>query len=354
MVRALTLMVVLSGCVHVAPRAERLGEVTRELSAAPFGTGAAITVARGAQTTSSYAGVTQVGPAGTAIGPRTAFNVASVSKLLTAAAIVTLAHEGRLSLDDSVKTRLPGLTLLDAQGQDQSAQITLRMLLTHTAGLPHQPPAGFDPAQFDSSWSDEALLSKLGARWSLTLTRTPGTYAYSNLGYALLGAVIEALEQKTFALAMNRFLAGFDMEDSAFWPALLTEPAAWGRVADAPALAPEWFASRYALPFSGLWATTADLIAFSRALRRPALAEMTHATAPGHGLGPVFRSRNGTLSLEHDGSGPGFLAWFLFIARDDLAIAVVTNGGGEQREPAQRLRALVEALVNAEAHDPAR
>jgi D-alanyl-D-alanine carboxypeptidase len=240
------------------------------------------------------------------------------------------------------------MRLIDAGGVDRSGEITLRMLLKHTGGLPHQPPADFDPAKFDSSWEDEGLFSKLTRAWTLTLVAAPGAYAYSNLGYVLLAAVLEQLERNTFARAMEPFLRRFGMAESTFWPSGLEASAAWGHVPGNGPHAPGWYTSRYGLPFSGLWTTTGDLVAFARALKQAALREMTLATAPGHGLGPVIRDRNGALALEHDGSGPGFLAWFLFIPRDELVIAVVTNGGGEQRAPALRLRAIIDTLVTDE------
>ena len=124
----------------------------------------------------------------------TPYNVASVTKLFTATLALQLAAEGRLDLDAPVARYLPDSVRLptDASG----TAITVRHLLTHTAGLPKQPPnrrnqpvAGpIDPGVWDAyEVTDlyQALpITKLRAR--------PGTAMdYSNYGYALLGHVVE-------------------------------------------------------------------------------------------------------------------------------------------------------------------
>ncbi|MBK7596848.1 MAG: beta-lactamase family protein [Gemmatimonadetes bacterium] len=124
----------------------------------------------------------------------TPYNVASVTKLFTSTLALQLAAEGRLDLDAPVARYLPDSVRLptDASG----TAITVRHLLTHTAGLPKQPPnrrnqsvAGpIDPGVWDAyEVADlyQALpITKLRAR--------PGTaMEYSNYGYALLGHVVE-------------------------------------------------------------------------------------------------------------------------------------------------------------------
>lgn len=108
----------------------------------------------------------------------TVFDIGSLTKQFTAAAVLRLEMDGRLSVDDTIGQYLDGLT--PAQGE-----ITLHQLLTHTSGVPHA--IGLD---------DEVVaLPDYLAR--LANTRFPATpidqYAYSNVGYSLLGAVVEAV-----------------------------------------------------------------------------------------------------------------------------------------------------------------
>jgi CubicO group peptidase (beta-lactamase class C family) len=119
------------------------------------------------------------------ITPRTPFHVASVSKQFTAAAILLLAQQGRLSLDDEIHRYLPELP-------DFGASIAVRNLLHHTSGLRDQ-------------WD---LLSLAGYRYSLDLITDedvmsltlkqrhlnfpPGSeYMYSNTGYTLAGQIVK-------------------------------------------------------------------------------------------------------------------------------------------------------------------
>lgn len=124
----------------------------------------------------------------------TPYNIASVTKLFTATLALQLAAEGRIDLDAPVARYLPDSVRVptDASG----TVMTVRHLLTHTAGLPKQPPnrrnqpvAGpIDPGIWDA-YEVSDLYQALAAT---TLRTRPGTaMLYSNYGYALLGHVVE-------------------------------------------------------------------------------------------------------------------------------------------------------------------
>lgn len=338
--------------IDAASRA-KLDALLAELARPPFGTGAALSVSIEGQDLSIATGTLW------SDGPRATedarWNVASVSKLLTAAKVVDLAARGRVGLDDAVGLHLPGVRLVDGDGRDRTAEVTLRRLLMHRGGLPHQPGA-LEPREVGSDWSDPALLTKLTTSWTITLAGEPGAYAYSNVGYALLAAIVERVEGVTFADAMDAHLRGGGMSASTFWPETLDAlTAARGRVlvdGEVRFHEPAWYGSRYALPFSGLWTSTPDLVRFGRALNDASTdpAAPLHAMTrldgeQGHGPGPVHRTRQGARSLEHDGSGPGFCAWLLAIPARRVVLAVACNGGDETREQGRRLGEVVEAML---------
>src|SRR5687767_6292310 len=107
----------------------------------------------------------------------TVFRIASMSKSFTAAAILQLRDAGRLSLDDPAERYVPELKTLRRPTSDARA-ITIRDLLTHSAGFPE-----------DNPWGDQQL-SATDAELSAMLTRgipfsnTPGVaYEYSNFGF---------------------------------------------------------------------------------------------------------------------------------------------------------------------------
>ncbi len=114
-------------------------------------------------------------------GPATAYRLASVSKQFTAAAILLLAQDGSLSIDDPARKWLPSLP-------DAAAAITLRQLLAHTSGLVDYEDLMQEP--YDGQIRDAGVLALLEKENRLYFA--PGSaYRYSNSGYALLALVVE-------------------------------------------------------------------------------------------------------------------------------------------------------------------
>ena len=114
-------------------------------------------------------------------GPATNYRLASVSKQFTAAAILLLAQDGKLSIEDPVRKWLPSLP-------HAAAAITLRQLLTHTSGLIDYEELMVEPYQ--GQILDAGVLALLEKQDRLYFA--PGSaYRYSNSGYALLALVVE-------------------------------------------------------------------------------------------------------------------------------------------------------------------
>ncbi|HET7030417.1 MAG TPA: serine hydrolase domain-containing protein, partial [Candidatus Limnocylindrales bacterium] len=120
------------------------------------------------------------------------FRIASMTKSFTAATVLSLRDEGRLRLDDPIALHLPQLAGLHGPTSD-SPPITIRHLLTMTAGFPTDDPwgdrqQGLDPARFL-----ELVADGLSFAWA------PGTrFEYSNLGYGLLGRIITAVAGREY------------------------------------------------------------------------------------------------------------------------------------------------------------
>lgn len=121
----------------------------------------------------------------TAVDLDSLFRVASLTKSVTAMAILKLRDEGALFLDAPLSTYLPELVGLDVPTRD-APPVTARALLTHAAGLPWDDLWGAVSFGFgDEDW--RALLQA-----GVSFAHVPGTeFEYSNLGYALLGKLIE-------------------------------------------------------------------------------------------------------------------------------------------------------------------
>ncbi|MGW4797897.1 serine hydrolase domain-containing protein [Nonomuraea sp. NPDC004297] len=128
--------------------------------------------------------------------PGEQFHAGSSGKAFTAAALLTLEAEGRLSLDDTVDTWLPGV--VSGNGND-GGEITIRQLLTHTGGLgitglsaeivrKYHTRAGFAEHRYDV-WTVDELLR---LQTAIPPAYRPGAgFAYSNGGYHIAGAIIE-------------------------------------------------------------------------------------------------------------------------------------------------------------------
>lgn len=144
---------------------------------------------------------------GRRVTPATAFRLASVSKQFTATAILLLAQDGSLSLDDPVARWLPSLPPV-------AAAITLRHLLSHTSGLVDYEDL-MDPA--DPRQVHDADVLKLLETVDHTYF-VPGTdYRYSNSGYALLALIVERASGQRYADFLHaRIFAPLGMAAVAF------------------------------------------------------------------------------------------------------------------------------------------
>lgn len=327
----------------------RLADAVGPLVDHPFGTAVTVTGIVDRETaTYSYGTLRDGGPAA---GDEARFDVASVSKVLTAARIVSLAHAKTLDLDDPVARHLPGMKLVDRDRVDRASTVTIRDLIRHSSGLPHQPR---DLEKIvHGRWSEPDLLRVLTEDWEITLAKQPGDFLYSNTGYVLLGAIVERTLRCSFADCMADYLRELGMTHSTFWPETLGDDdgATHGRVIDngAPAWrTPQWFASRYALPFTGLWTSTPDLARFGATI----LAAAKDPSAPLHAmtkgrLGLFKKERLGVESLEHDGSGPGFHAALVIVPAKSAVIAVAVNGGNETKPETRLFDNVVERSYEA-------
>ncbi|WP_197503417.1 serine hydrolase [Mycobacterium sp. E740] len=144
----------------------------------------------------------------------TIFDLASLTKCLaTATAVMQLYEQGKVRFDDPVQTYLPGFNVDD---DPQRAQVTVRMLLTHTSGL-----AG--DLDLRDSWGLAAGDKAEGVRRALTspLQATPGgAFGYSDINFILLGALVEQVSGEPEDVYVERnVFAPLGMADTRYLPA---------------------------------------------------------------------------------------------------------------------------------------
>jgi CubicO group peptidase (beta-lactamase class C family) len=201
---------------------EKLGEVRKRMQAFVDDktiAGAVTLVARNGQ----IAAIDAVGQSDIAnakpMKPDTMFWIASMTKPITATAIMLLRDEGKLSIDDPVEKHLPEFKnqwLVGNKSQDvltlkrPSRSITLKDLLTHTSGVADAPNAGRDLSlsELVLLYSQQPLKSEPGGKWE-----------YNNPGINTLGRVVEVASGETFEnFLQKRIFKPLGMKDTTFYP----------------------------------------------------------------------------------------------------------------------------------------
>jgi len=264
----------------------------------------------------------------------TQFRIASMTKSFTASTILMLRDDGRLGLDDAVATHVPELARWRPWSSDSPA-ISIRHLLTMTAGLPTDDPWG--DRQQGMAIDDFGRFLAGG----VSLAGPPGVrFEYSNLGYAILGRIVANVTGTEYGAAVRERLlsplglrAGFDVD--AIPPEL--RAAGFVRRADAWQDEPVDRHGAFA-PMGGLWASVRDLARWvgeftdsfparddpddGHPLRRASRREMQQAHAA---MGPElsWTSAAAAPDLQSAGYGHG-----LFVLHDLALGRIVGHGGG--------------------------
>ncbi|KAA0766475.1 serine hydrolase [Bacillus sp. SH5-2] len=133
------------------------------------------------------------------ITSKTPFAIGSISKSLTALAIVKLIEDKKIKLEDSVQQHLPWFKLKDSQ---ISSSITIQHLLTHTSGINTYEGLLISDKQSKSSTALKENVMRLS---NVKLTALPGEkYQYSNANYIVLGALIEEVTNDTYSSYMEK------------------------------------------------------------------------------------------------------------------------------------------------------
>jgi CubicO group peptidase (beta-lactamase class C family) len=269
--------------------------------------------------------------------PDTLFGVASLGKMFTAVAVARLVEQGKVGWDDPVGRHVKGW-----MPEDAAAKVTIRHLLTHTSGL-----GDFLGALRDGdSWK---LLDGVAAHRPLVagsvVATSPGPeFRYSNSGYLVLGAVVEAVSGRDFyAFVKDEVFSRAGMPRSGY-PRFddVVENRAVGYLSPKDATAAGW-RSNIALqglrgtPAGGAWSTVDDLLAFAesvrshRVLRKETVDALLspQVKAPfggSYGLGfEVDRAPGGGTVFGHAGGFPGVGALLRAYSPSGLTLVVLSN-----------------------------
>lgn len=309
---------------------------------------------------------------GMPVQPTSRFRIASVSKTITTAAILTLVDAGKLALDDKVFPLLGFMGPSNAPVDPHLAAITVRDLLVHAGGW--DSSKSFDPQYLPWSRMAAAAMGRADPPNGDTIVRfmvgnaldfDPGTKSvYSNFGFNVLGRVIEKVSGRSYEnYVQARVLdpagvttmqqAGTRLEDRALGEVRYYAPAEYPPVPSVfwgDGFVPMPYGNYYlkGMDAHGGWiATAADLVRFATAIdgqRGPALLKpetvnlMLHATRPpGEGLNGLANDKPATglgwvvqpgmrgLNWGHTGALGGGTGAYLSRTADGVTIAFIAN-----------------------------
>lgn len=285
-----------------------------------------------------------------ALQPDMSLRIGSITKQFTAAAIMLLAEQGKLSVTDNINKYLPGLP---AQGAD----ITIENLLTHTSGIKNYTEM---PKHAETRRSEMTVTQMMAFFQNEPLAFRPGErFAYSNSGYFLLGAIIEQVS--------NMKYADF-MEKNIFAPLQLQHTFYDSNERLLPRRVDGYTNTRHGMehaqflslshPFAAgaLRSSVDDLARWNAAIVAGKLLKpeswkrmttpyaLTSGKSSGYGYGWFIHKIRGSNAIEHGGDINGFAGQTLRFPAEGIYIAVLTNSDA-QKPDAQTLADKIAALL---------
>jgi CubicO group peptidase (beta-lactamase class C family) len=257
----------------------------------------------------------------------TVFAIGSLTKQFTAATVLQLEADGKLSPQDLIGKYLGDFP-------PDKAGITIHHLLTHTAGLISDGANAQLPLENRDEYVEAVKKTKLRS--------IPGeTFSYSNVGYNLLAAIVEKISGISFEDYLEqRLFKPADMKDTGFinkrgWDNTLMsvgyEPAAIGSssVSRAEGTKPSKWDDKGA---GGVLTTTGDLFKWQRALAGnrilPAASKKRLYTPflGDYAYGwEIKKTEQGTPIIQHGGDVPGFQSWFAQFLDEKLVVIILIN-----------------------------
>ena len=290
---------------------------------------------------------------GVSIEPDMVFRIGSATKQFTAVAILMLAEQGKLSLDDSISKFLPDYPTHDYL-------ITVKHLLTHTSGIksytsmPEWIPLwrkDFTVQELIDFFKYQPMVSAPGKRWS-----------YNNSGYILLGAIIEKVTGQTYGqfikqsifepLEMKqsyyddplqvipRRVAGYDKSPNGFTNAAyisMTQPYAAGALVSTVDDLALWDTALY----------TEKLLKLETLKQAHISYQLLDGSPTAYGFGWMISEYAGHRVIEHSGGIHGFRSHTIRLPDDHAFVAVLSNNGGKSP---QSLVFKISALVIGEPY----
>ena len=262
--------------------------------------------------------------------PDLPYQIASISKQFTAAALLLLEDDGKLRLDDPVSKYVPGIS-----GGDT---ITLRQLLNHTSGLQDYWPQDYSFPAMAKPITPQGIVD----RWAKKpLDFIPGAdWQYSNTGYVVAGMVVEQVAgEPLIAFLQRRIFTPLGMtsvmdQDRAVGPRY---PQGYKRFVLGPVrpetpAAPGWLFAAGELSMTASDLARWNIARMDRALlpkddwdAQETTTTLTNGRDTKYGLGVSVGEQTGRRVVEHSGEAVGFLSQNAVYPDQRIAVTVLTN-----------------------------
>jgi CubicO group peptidase (beta-lactamase class C family) len=263
--------------------------------------------------------------------PEMRYSIGSISKQFTAAAILMLQEEGKLSLDDAVGKYIPGLT--------EGNRVTIRQILSHTSGYQDYWPEDYvmtpmlkpeSAQQIIDTWAKKPLDFEPGTQWQ-----------YSNTNFVIAGKIVETITGAPLMdMLVNRIFRPLGMKS--VWnsdEAKLTsvDATAYYRHALGPLRVAPKEGRGWMFAAGELAMTAHDLALWDESLIAQTVlkpesykqmfteVKLKDGKGTHYGLGVEVIDRNGHRSIEHSGEVSGFVSDNEVLVDDGVAVAVLTN-----------------------------
>ncbi|MGA3135151.1 MAG: serine hydrolase domain-containing protein [Terracidiphilus sp.] len=263
--------------------------------------------------------------------PQMRYSIGSISKQFTAAAILLLQEEGKLSLDDAVGKYVPGLT--------RGGEVTIRQILSHTSGYQDYWPEDYVMTPMLAPESAQQILDTWAKK---PLDFEPGTqWQYSNTNYVIAGRIVETITGASLMDFLTRRIFR-PLGMNSVWnsdEAKLTQADATayyrhalGPLRVAPKEGRGWMFAAGELAMTAHDLALWDESLIAQSILKPESykqmfteVKLKDGKGTHYGLGVEVMDRDGHRSIEHSGEVSGFVSDNEVLVDDGVAVAVLTN-----------------------------
>jgi CubicO group peptidase (beta-lactamase class C family) len=303
--------------------------------------------------------------------------IASISKPITAAAVMILVDEGKLGLGDPVERYIPAFRNQKLKGSDGRRPFTVRQLLTHTSGLQVDSPLRTKPLK---EWLSLKLSDTVEAAATTELEFEPGSKSqYSNIGFATLGRIIEVVSGQPFeTFVTERLFKPLGMGSSFYnVPRGLAPRVATLYTLQEGKLEPWWkhdpdFQIVNTMPNGGVFTTLSDLAIFAQMFLNSGVYNGQQSLSPatvrmmisdqtpklperwglGWALGSGRRDSGASIYSESVFSHPGGGRYFIWGDPEENLLGVVLLQRGADPRPLYEIWTRFQHMIYAALESP--